>query len=199
MKNIDRLKGFYPKLDEVLEWFPYNRIKSIVFTRRKNVHSVAFISHFAKGTKDEENFEKVCGYNFPTEWYETANGWVSYVCVDLESVGTTKLRVYKNQPDKNPRNGDDWWENIAYYIDTNTGKTLGTKHYLRSEKDQCYYIDYYNEKDEVVATRQREIAATKDDWKGSEELYSIIQEEHFPHVFARKVNKDQAYLAVHVS
>jgi len=26
MKNINMLKGFYPKLDEVLEWFPHNRI-----------------------------------------------------------------------------------------------------------------------------------------------------------------------------
>ena len=96
MKNINRLRGFFPKLDEVLDWFPHNRIKSIVFTRRKDFHSVAFISHFVKGTDDEANFEKICQYNFPTEWYETESGWVSYVAVDLESVGTNKLRVYKN-------------------------------------------------------------------------------------------------------
>lgn len=199
MKNIDRLKGFYPKLDAALEWFPYNRIKSFVFTRRGSKHTVGFISHFAKGTDDEANFEKLCKWNFPTEWYETESGWVSYVCVDLESVGTNQLRVYKNQPDRNPRNGTDWWENIAYYIDTSNGRVMGTKHYLRSEKDRCYYIDYYDPQGNLVKSRQREVMGTKEDWGGSEELFKIVQEEGFPFMFAKKENKDQAYFAVHVS
>lgn len=199
MKNINRLRGFFPKLDEVLDWFPHNRIKSIVFTRRNDFHSVAFISHFVKGTDDEANFEKICQYNFPTEWYETESGWVSYVAVDLESVGTNKLRVYKNQPDKNPRDGSDWWENIAYYIDTETNKVLGTKHYLRSERNRCYYIDYYDADNNLVAKMQREISATKEDWNGPEELFNIVIEENFGYVFAKKENKDQAYFAVHLS
>lgn len=199
MKNIDRLKGFYPELDKVLEWFPYDRIKSLVFTRRDDKHSVGFISHFAKGTEDETNFEKICQYNFPTEWYETENGWVSYVCVDLESVGTTHLRVYKNQPDRNPRDGSDWWENIAYYIDTKKRKVVGTKHYLRSETDKCYYIDYYDQNDNLVKSRQKEVKGTKEDWNGPGELYDIVLEESFGFMFAKKENKDQAYFAVHIS
>jgi hypothetical protein len=198
MKNVNRLRGFFPKLDEVLDWFPHDRIKSIVFTRRGNTHTVGFISHFAKGTDDEANFEKICQWDFPREWYETKNGWVSYVCADLESVGTNKLRVYKNQPDNRPQGEEDWLENIAYYIDTKTGKTLGTKYYLRSDKDRCYYIDYYDENNNLVAGRQREVLATKDDWKGPEELFKIVEEEKFNYVFAKKENKDQVYFAVHV-
>lgn len=200
MRNINRLKGFYPKLDEVLEWFPHNRIKSIVFTRRKNIHTVAFISHFAKGTDDETNFERICQYNFPTEWYEVGDdGWVSYVCADLESVGTGKLRVYKNQPQNNPRDGSEWLENIAYYINSKTGAVIGTKHYHRNAQDRCYYIDYYDENDALVLGRQKEVEGTKEFWAGSEELFKIVKEEKFSYVFGRKENKDQAYFAVHIS
>jgi|TARA_B110000914_G_scaffold193941_1_gene181805 hypothetical protein len=199
MKNINRLKGFYPKLDAVLEWFPHNRIKSIVFTRRGDVHTVAFISHFAKGTDDEANFERICGYNFPTEWYETSDGWVSYVCADLESVGTDFVRVYKNQPSNNPRDGSEWLENIAYYINSNTNQILGTKHYHRNEKDEAYYIDYYDENNNLVLERQKEIVGTKEFWNGPEELFNIVKKEKFLHLFGKKENKDQAYFAVHCS
>lgn len=200
MKNIDRLRGFYPKLDEVLDWFPHDRIKSLVFTRREDVHSVSFISHFAKGTQDEENFERICQFNFPTSWYETPNGWVSYVAADLESVGTGKLRVYKNQPDRNPHDPSvEWTENVAYYIDSETGKILGTKHYHRNEIDLCYYIDYYDEDDNLISARQKEVLGTKEDWGGPEELYNIVNEENFGYQFGIKENKDQAYFVLYVS
>lgn len=200
MKNINKLKGFYPKLDEVLEWFPHNRIKSIVFTRRENVHTVALISHFAKGTDDEANFEKMCKYNFPTEWYEVEDkGWVSYVCADLESVGTGYLRVYKNQPQNNPRDGSEWLENIAYYINSKTDTVIGTKHYYRNEFDRAYYIDYFNENDELILKRQKEVEGTKEFWGGPEELFKNVKQEKFAYMFGRKENKDQAYFAVHIS
>lgn len=210
MKNIDRLKGFDNKLDEVLEWFPRDRIKSIVFTRRGDHHSVALIQKFSKGmangVDDEANFERMCGYNFPQEWYETYDntgeqvGWISFCSVDLDSVGTNKLRVYKNQPHKKPENlNDEWWENIAYYIDTTNRKVLGEKHYLRSMRDRCYYIDYYDSEGNLVAEKQKEVQATKADWNGSEELFNIVQEEEWTYVFSKKENKDQGYFIVHVN
>jgi len=210
MKNIDRLKGFNSKLDEVLEWFPVNRIKSIVFTRRGDHHSVAFIQYFSKGDAngydDEAAFEKICGYNFPQEWYETFDenregvGWISYCCADLDSVGTDRLRVYKNQPHLKPVDlNEEWWENIAYYIDTKKRKVIGTKHYLRSMRDRCYYIDYYDENNNLVAKRQKEVQATKADWGGSEELFNIVEEEGWSYVFSKKENKDQGYFIVHIN
>lgn len=210
MKNIDRLKGFDDKLDEVLEWFPQNRIKSIVFTRRGDHHSVALIQKFSKGlandVDDEANFERMCGYNFPQEWYETTDaegeveGWISFCSVDLDSVGTDKLRVYKNQPNLKPAdNISDWWENKAYYIDTKKRKVIGEKHYLRSLRDRCYYINYYDENGNLVAERQKEVEATKEDWNGSEELFNIVNEEEWTYVFSKKENKDQAYFIVHIN
>ena len=201
MKNVHNLKGFYPKLDEVLEWFPHNRIKSLVFTRRGDKHTVSLITHFAKNTadKDEENFERMAEHNFPTEWYETDNGWISYCAVDLESVGTGKLRVYKNQPDKNPHDPlIEWTENIAYYIDSESGKILGTKHYHRNEMELCYYIDYYDENDVLVASRQKEVLATKEDWNGPEELIQAVESEGFGYNFGKKESKDQAYFVVYI-
>ena len=205
MKDLNRLKGFSQKLDEVLDWYPHERIHSLGFTRRGDDHSVCFIARFSKGPAnghdDEANFEKLCGIDFGPDWYQqTTNdseNWISLVGVDLESIGTNKVRVYKNQPSSNPHDGGktEWLEHVAYYIDSSTGEVTGTKEYWRGDNNMCYYINYYDQNG-PVAMRQREVAATKEDWDGSEELLQIVEEENFRYVFTKKESKDQAYLIV---
>lgn len=194
--DLNRFKGFYPALDRALDIVPHNRIESLVFTRRDEVYTCALIMKH-QFSADREVFEKLIGIKLVDEFYSTPTGFIAYMCADLESIGTGKLRLYKNQPQNVPENlEDDWLENVAYYVDTHSGETIGKKLYHRSAKDKCYYIDYFNKDGNLVAEKQREMQGDYEDWNGPREIVDIAIEENMIHVFAKKESKDQGYFVV---
>ena len=60
-------------------------------------------------------------------------------------------------------------------------------------------IDYFDENNELVKRRQKEVQGTKEFWGGPEELFRNVKQEKFPYMFGRKESKDQAYFVVHLS
>lgn len=194
--RLERFKGFYEALDRALDLVPHDRIESLVFTRRDDLHTCALIMKH-QFSSDREIFEKLIKLELEDEFYTTPTGFIAYMCADLESIDTDRLRLYKNQPQNVPNNlEDDWMEATASYVDTQTGETLGTKTYLRSVKDKCYYIDYYDKDNNLVAEKQKEFEGTYEDWNGPKEIVDIAIEEDMPYVFARKESKDQGYLII---
>lgn len=198
---MKRFKGFYPALDRALDIVSNDKIFGIVFTRRNDNFTTALIHHH-RFEDDRESFEALCNYDFGEDFYKTETGRVAYLCVDLESIGTDFLRLYKNQPQNvpqgvDPEDYDDWVENIGLYIDTNTDKILGTKEYIRSQKDFCYKINYFDANMQMTAVDQREVLGEYEDWNGPTELVDIAKEEGVHYAFAKKVNKDSGYFIVH--
>lgn len=194
--DLSRFKGFYPALDRALDIVPHNRIESLVFTRRDDVYTCALIMRNQFLT-DRETFEELIGIKLPDDFYITPTGFIAYMCADLESIGTEKLRLYKNQPQNIPANlEEDWLENVAYYMNARTGETLGTKLYYRSNQNQCYYIDYFDKEGNLVAEKQREMQGEYEDWNGPQEIVDIAIEENMMYVFAKKESKDQGYFIV---
>jgi hypothetical protein len=201
--NMQKFKGFYPSLDRALDIVPNDMIHSLVFTRRQDEFSVGLIMH-QRGEEYQAKFEELIGYVLGPEWYSAAYKIdVAFVCADLSSIGTDSLRIYKNQPQNIPSGSkigddvEDWHENLGYYINTTTNEILGTKHYIRSHRDTCYKIDYYDHSGNKVAEDQREVMGVYEDWNGPREIYNIAIDAGVSTGFAKKVSKDQGYFIVH--
>jgi hypothetical protein len=202
--DFNKFKGFYPTLDRALSIVPNHMIHSLVFSRREDEFSVGLIMH-QRGEEYQAKFEELIGYVLGPEWYEAAYRInVAFVCADLSSIGTDSLRIYKNQPQNIPQGLDssstddeDWHENLGYYINPNTGEILGTKHYIRSQRDSCYKIDYYDKDNNLILKGQKEIMGEYEDWNGPREIYNIAINAGVRSGFAKKVSKDQGYFIVH--
>ena len=198
MNYAELFKGFFPDLDRALDIVPADRVKLIGFNRRENEHSVSFVMMHGLPS-DRVFFENLIGFNLPDDFYETPTGQVGVLCVDLSSIGTNMIRIYHNCPQNNPKNiEDEWVENIGYYLDENK-KVIGKKKYIRSWKDRCYYIDYYDENDNLVRSREVENEGIAEDWNGNFEILNICKENNIPYIFSKKNGKDQGYLIVNVS
>ena len=201
--DMKKFKGFYPSLDRALDIVPNHMIHSLVFTRREKSFTAALIMHY-RGNEYREKFEELINYDLGADWYKAAYRInVAFMCVDLESINTESLRVYKNQPQNIPKgieaadDVEDWHENLGYYINTKTNEVLGTKHYIRSSRDRCYKIDYYDKSGNKIKEDQREVIGEYVDWNGPKEIYNIAIEAGVSTGFAKKVNKDQGYFIVH--
>ena len=94
--NFNIFEGYYSSLDKALEQIPHSKIRSIIFPRRKDIHSVCLVLT-RHSEEDEKIFEKLIGVELDEEFYETPHGSVGSLFVDLESIGTSQLRIYKDQ------------------------------------------------------------------------------------------------------
>lgn len=189
--NLDIFKGYYPSLDEVLEKTPHEVIKGFIFTRRNDAHTVCLVlrRHYPD---DIKVFEDLIGVKLGDEFYETPNGWVGALYVDLESIGTSKLRVYKSQPHEKDVTL------IGYYMDQD-GKVYQTKVYNLIEVDgqKKNSIDYYNEAGEKIGN-EIESEGRFEDWNGSKELFETVKSSGLSYMFSKKENKDQGYFGVSI-
>jgi hypothetical protein len=195
--DLNKFKGFYPALDRALDIIPHDRIKSFIFTRREDFYSVGLIMHYGQ-RGDRDNFEKLVGKKLDDVFYSTEAGWASVLCVDLESIGTGQLRLYKDQPNNKAgiKPGDNWIENVGYYIDENDN-IVGSKTYTIDWENLCYIIDYYDANGAQVKT-EHEVRGTIEDWNGPQEIVDIVTQNNIHNITTKKVNKDQAYFIVTV-
>lgn len=189
--NLDIFKGYYSSLDEVLETVPHEMIRGFIFTRRDDLHTVCLIlrRHYPE---DMKIFEDLIGVELGDDFYETPVGWVGTLYVDLESIGSEKLRIYKSQPH------EQYISLIGYYLDQEN-KITQTKVYNEIEVDgeQKYSIDYYDASGELI-NNEIESEGTFEDWNGSRELFDVVKSSGLRYVFSKKENKDQAYFGVNL-
>lgn len=196
--DLNKFRGFYPDLDKALDILPHNRIGKLIFTRRDDKYSVGLIMKYGH-EGDRENFEKLIGKNLTDDFYKTPNGYVGVLCVDLESLGTGQVRLYKDQPHNKSglKPGQNFIENVGYYIDEN-GNTVGKKTYMVDWLNRCYQIDYYD-KDGTHVKMEREIQGTIEDWNGPQEIVDIVTQNKLYYALTKKEKKDQAYFIVTVN
>ena len=204
--DLNKLRGFYDALDNALDVIPHEQFVKIVFTRREQMHTCALVLHH-RCEEDRENFEKLINYNVWDDFYKTPHGTVSHLGVDLESIGTEFLRIYHNQPHNKPyknekeyldfENWPDFLENYGYYVNTksNSLDILGTKEYIKSVKDLCYKIKYYDKNKNLIG-EDCEVIAVYEDWNGPKEIYDIVVKEGVQYSFAKKADKDNGYFMI---
>lgn len=188
--NFDIFKGYYSSLDKVLEQIPHNKIRSIIFTRRKNIHSVCLVLS-RQSEEDEKIFEKLIGVELNEEFYETPHGYVGSLFVDLESIGTSQLRIYKDQ-----RFSGSKFQIKGYYLNENK-KIICKKTYALNSTNgkNSLIIKYYNENNNLIDT-QTESDGNFEDWNGSQELFEAVENNNLEYSFMKKDTKDQGYFIV---
>lgn len=188
--NFNIFNGYYSSLDSALKIIPHEKIRSIIFSRRQDTHSVCLQLH-RQSEEDEKTFEKLIGVELDEEFYETPHGWVGSLYVDLESIGTSQLRIYKDQ-----RFAKTEFSLIGYYLDDKN--ITGYKTYSIYSSDNPVIIKYYDTNNNLVDT-QTESSGSFEDWNGSQELFDAVEENNLEYVFSKKDTKDQGYFIVSTS
>lgn len=206
-------RGFFSELDRALDIVPEDSIKLIGFNRRESEHTVSFVMHYRR-PEDRTYFEELINHKLDDSFYETPTGNVSVLCVDLASIGTDFLRIYHDAPhnksadsireihnvpsstEVSPQNYE-FIENVGYYMDK-YHNIIGTKHYIRSFKDKCYYIDYFDANGNKIKDREIENEGTQLDWNGNPQILDVCIKNNIPYIFSKKNGKDQGYLIVNI-
>jgi len=188
--NFNIFEGYYSSLDKALEQIPHSKIRSIIFTRRKDIHSVCLVLT-RHSEEDEKIFEKLIGVELDEEFYETPHGSVGSLFVDLESIGTSQLRIYKDQ-----RFDKSKFMLKGYYLNKNKKIICKKTYALNPANDEnSLIIKYYDENGNLIDT-QTESNGNFEDWNGSRELFEAVENNNLEYSFMKKDTKDQGYFIV---
>lgn len=177
MSYVDKINlfaGYSSELDALADEHKA-KLYGLVWSYRSGVSSVCVL------TKDRDTVFSI------TNGIGTATKQGDIYGVDLESVGTDKVRVYVD-PRKKP---DDPIILVGYYY---------------NQDDVFYeYKQYYKDTDSNLAIRrfdasgnllanETEGPATASDWKGITDLVDIATSNNIAHVMFKKGEKDQCYI-----
>lgn len=154
------------------------KVIEIVFAYRIGVESITLISD------DPHTIAKLADY-LPEEFFEKASKYA----IDLESIGSNKVRIYRSLNDGN---------NImkGYYIENE--KVYETKIYKRTEDRGLILVDRYDEVGNLISANEAEVRAKPEDWKGSSLVPKIAAENNFFANYLKKRDKDQCYVRVRI-
>ena len=155
-----------------------NRIHSIIWSYRSGEASAAVYTY------DRETLLSITG----GIGSDMPQG--SLYAVDLESLRSDKLRIYVD-----PR--EDHTDNkvgIGYYY-TPSGTVTEYKEYFKDYQTAVLTIKRYKA-DGTPISSETEVPATVSDWKGSQALLQIVNDNQIPTVYWRKSSKDQCYMVV---
>jgi len=196
LADLNEFRGFYPMLDKVLDQYPHDRIWRLIFSRRQSDFSVGLVVRYENNDTDRVHFETLIGFKLPDDFYLTPEGNIAAICVDLESLNTDKVRLYKDQPHGRSLvgPGEPWIENIGYYLDRE-GNVYGTKTYTRDEKVGEYRIHYYD-KDNNLLKVEKEVLGKISDWNGPSEIVDVVKKQNLYYAMMKKVSIDQGYFIV---
>jgi len=114
----------------------------------------------------------------------------SLYAVDLESIGTDKIRIYVDPREDHTDNN----VGIGYYY-TPSGEVTEYKEYFKNYQTAMLTIKRYKADGTPIST-ETEVPATASHWKGSQALLQIAKDNEIPTVFWRKSSKDQCYMVV---
>lgn len=162
--------------DEIL-----NDLCSLAFSNREGQLSVSV------GTRNTETFKKICpAISLPGDFL--IGDFIKWG-IDLESVHSARIRIYRVQPKSNKVRIE------GFYIDK-SGNILEKKLYtLRSSGELV--IDRYDASGNLVSSNEIEKECLEADWTGPQELIDEVKLKGHEHNFMKKMAKDQVYLVIH--
>lgn len=159
--------------DEILE-----SITEVIFCWRDGIETVCVV------TPSVNTLQSIIGYVPDT----IRNANTRRYFVDLESVGTDKLRLY----------ADSAQEGVSiegYYFDTE-GQPVVKKVYKRDGKNSLL-VDYFDAEGNVLESNAPEITVERSSWLGNSEAADKAEECGKNFLYLKKVNKNQCYLRVY--
>jgi hypothetical protein len=157
-----------------------SKLCSIVFAKRSDDLSACAI------TRDKELFKQLCSkITLPRNFLEGDHiKWG----VDLESIETNKIRIYRVPPRSNAVRLE------GLYIDRD-GKILEKKLYKKSLEGLS--IDRYDGTGKLINAGEIEVECTEKDWSGPKELVKDAKDSGYEINFMKKISKEQTYLVMH--
>lgn len=158
----------------------HSNISELVFSCRDGVTSLCVVF------SSKMSLRALLG-NLPDE-IEQADG--SRFAVDLESIGTDKVRIYVDgQADGEVIRG--------FYFNSSNRMTI-LKEYKRTDVKTEVAIDRYDATGALVSTDEPEVASDSSCWTGSQEILDAATDAMQDHnvIFLRKCDKDQSYIRI---
>lgn len=178
-KIAQLFSGFSEGLDNLSTELK-SQLKELVFSIRQNVLSVCAVF------SDKEPIEKLIGFNIPKEILDLKPGKLG---VDLDSIGTDRLRLYAS-------NTDDGVEVYGYYLKDNS--IYEKKIYTEVKVPGAPYIsiDRFDADGKIISENEVELIGDESYWVGSRDLIDIARENNYRCVFFKKKEKDQCYVRI---
>ena len=156
-------------------------ITELVYSYREGTETVCAV------TEDLDTFESMVG----TVPDVIRNTQTYRYAVDLESLGTNKVRMYTDSPET----GESL---LGYYIDSDGDIT--EKKIYKKQVGGGLMIDRYDATDTLIASDQPEAQCDRSGWTGREWLADKVEEiaeaNNFAVIYLRKGNKNQCYIRV---
>lgn len=154
---------------------------SLAFSQREEELSVSV------GTKNQETFEKILeGITLPKDFF---NGNFIKYGVDLESMASDKIRIYKMFP----RSSEIRIEGL--YINKD-GHIIEKKIYKKLSKTELT-IDRYDADGNVLSEGEIEKDCSEADWNGPKEIVEEAKNNRYEFNFVKKASKNQTYFVIH--
>jgi hypothetical protein len=136
-------------------------------------------------TEDPETFKKIYK-KVPNDFFE---GDFKMWGIDLESIGTDTIRIYRVPPKPNKVRIH------GFYIDPN-GDILQTKIYTKLDVG-TYQIKRYDSNGALIGTEEGEKICSEQEWKGPKDLIEKVRAGGYEFTFSKKESKPQTYLIIH--
>lgn len=149
-------------------------ICELIFCDRENILTTVLVFN------DKQTFLSILE-KYPEE-FNTLESRRYYI--DIDSLGTNKVRAYNSENDDLILTG--------YYL--NDGIVYETKKYKRSDSRLTLNIDRYDSNGILISPNEKEIECDIAEWTGPQELIDIAQSNDMFINVMKKIDKNQTYL-----
>ena len=161
-----------------------NQLTEVIHSWRDNIESVCVV------TESLDCLKTMLNDNVPPEISEAKMTPPRYF-VDLESIGTDNLRLYRDDSERMDISI------VGFKFDSN-GNLTERKDYWRDKEGVL--IDRYDASGNLTSSKEPEIMVTKDDFLGDSEIANkvekIANERRYDLVWMNKVNTKQSYIRI---
>ena len=177
--NVDAFKGHSAALDQLSD-SAKDATSELIWSSRSGELSLCWV------TEDLAAFTEVLGGTVPEVL--TISGSRSYF-VDLESLGSDKIRLYIDSPNA----GEVL---VGYYFSSLEHDAVPSEYKIYTATSRTdLSINRYNAAGDLISEDEREVQTDDPaDWKGPKDLLDLClaQPQHL--IILKKVSKDQSYL-----
>lgn len=168
-----------------------NQLVELIYSWRDDVESVCVV------TESLDCLRTLLNGSVPPEISEARMFPIPRYGVDLESIGTDNLRLYRDAQYDDEREGISI---ISFKFDSNGNLTERKDYWKDKTNDSRILIDRYDASDNLISSKEPEIMVTKDDFLGSSEIADkveqIANEKRYDIVWMNKVNTKQSYIRI---
>lgn len=181
MFNIDAFVGYSAALDDMPDHIA-QKTTELVWSYRDGVLSLCWV------TEDLDAFIEYLGGSVPQV---ITNAYSRRYAVDLESIGTDKIRLYIDSP-------NDGEVLIGYYFDSLASDAVAYEYKIyKRDGRNAVLVDRYNSEGVLISSDEGEVMTNViTDWKGPSALLAICQAQPQELRILKKVSKDQSYLRI---